>query len=108
MGRVPYAIAGLVILAAWALAAISLSFQMGTLALLVFIVAVACVTGLVSPSDGPNVVANHGGIGLLVGAAVAAPFLLAKAGFILVGVGAIAGGLIGICVGIFRYDATRP
>ena len=81
---------------------------MGTLAFLVFVVAVACVTGLVSPSDGPNVVANHGGIGLLVGAAATAPCLLVSAGVILVGVGAIVGGIVGICVGICRSDPTVP
>jgi len=103
-----YATAGLVLVATWALTVLSFIFDVGVLALPLFFVAVVGVTCLLAPSGGPNSVANHGGIGLLAGVAALGPLLLLKGGIIFAGVGAIAGGFIGMFVGACRSDTSLP
>lgn len=83
------------------------------LALLNLIVATVCVSVLVLDARGPNVVANHGGIGILVGFCVGLTFLATKPGIVLCLLATIPGVVIGVIVGAFRSamgesDAAQP
>ena len=72
-------------------------------ALVHMFLATLCLSILLLSTSGPNVVANHGGIGLLVGLIISFIFdAQLKAGMITFLMGAFPGALFGLVIGVYR------
>ena len=90
-----------VVLTAWALPQLLLA-RHSALALVLLFVAVICVVLLVVPAKGKNLIANHGGVGLLAACAVTGLLVSEKGGILLVLFAAVMGAICGMTVGGMR------
>jgi hypothetical protein len=66
------------------------------------ILATVCVCVLLLDASGPDVVANHGGIGLVVGFCIGLTFIATKVGIVYCVLATIPGVAIGVTVGVCR------
>jgi hypothetical protein len=77
------------------------------LAFLNLILATFCVSVLLLDARGPNVVANHGAIGILVGFCIGLTFLATKVGIVYCVLATMPGVVLGVAVGGFRSAMAK-